>query len=169
VTIQPQSNSAGVAGVSSISALAGATVHIMTAHRETELVVIDELTRLIRTEPGTRSAKRRSPRKMHAVARSNSPWRSPASPGTMSAMAIPHKLVTELLELPDEERGALVALLLRSFEPDDGDELTGEQWEEIWAAEIDRRTREVMEGRVELIDGEQVAAEIRAMLDAPVP
>ena len=82
------------------------------------------------------------------------------------AMAIPNRLVTELLELPDEERGALVALLLHSLEPDDGDELTGTEWEVIWAAEIDRRLREVTEGSVELVDGDQVAAEVRAMLDA---
>lgn len=29
--------------------------------------------------------------------------------------------------------------------------------------------REVAEGKVELVDGEQVDAEIRAMLDAPMP
>jgi putative addiction module component (TIGR02574 family) len=85
------------------------------------------------------------------------------------AMAIPHKLVTELLELPDEDRGALAALLWRSLEPDDGDELTGKEWEAVWAAEIDRRMREVAEGKVELVDGDQVDAEIRAMLDAPMP
>jgi len=84
-------------------------------------------------------------------------------------MAIPHKLVTELLELPDEERGTLAALLLRSLEPDDGGEIAGEEWEATWGAELDRRLREVAEGTVKLIDGEQVAAEIRAMLDAPVP
>jgi hypothetical protein len=85
------------------------------------------------------------------------------------AMAIPNRLVTELLELPDETRGTLAALLLRSLEPDDGDELTGKEWEAVWAAEIDRRLREVTEGKVELIDGDQVDAEIRAMLDAPMP
>jgi hypothetical protein len=84
-------------------------------------------------------------------------------------MAIPHKLVTELLELPDEERGALAALLLHSLEPDDGDELTGKDWEATWAAEIDRRMREVTEGSVELIDGDRVAAEVRAMLDSSMP
>lgn len=75
-------------------------------------------------------------------------------------MAITHKLVTELLELPDEERGALAALLLRSLEPDDGDELTGKEWEAAWAGEIDRRMREVAEGKVELVDGDQIDAEI---------
>jgi hypothetical protein len=61
------------------------------------------------------------------------------------------------------------ALLLRSLEPDDGDELTGEGWKMVWAAEIDRRMREVAEGKVELVDGDQVDAEVRAMLDAPMP
>lgn len=84
-------------------------------------------------------------------------------------MAFPHKLATEMLELPEEERGALVALLLRSFEPDDGDELTGEEWEAMWGAELDRRLREVMDRSVELIDGDELAAEMRAMLDTPSP
>lgn len=85
------------------------------------------------------------------------------------AMAIPRKLVSELLELPDEDRGTLAALLWRSLEPDDGDELTGKEWEAAWAGEIDRRMREVAEGKVELVEGDQVDAEIRAMLDAPIP
>ncbi|HEX2688623.1 MAG TPA: addiction module protein [Kofleriaceae bacterium] len=84
-------------------------------------------------------------------------------------MAIPQKLVTELLELPDEERGELAALLLRSLEPDDGDELTDTEWGTVWAAEIDRRMREVTEGKVELIDGDQVDAQVRAMLNARRP
>lgn len=80
-------------------------------------------------------------------------------------MAVPHKLVTELLQLPDEERGALVALLLRSLEPADGDEATGQAWEAVWSTELDRRLGEVTDGTAELIDGDQVAAEMRAMLD----
>lgn len=85
------------------------------------------------------------------------------------AMAISRKLVTALLELPDEDRGTLAAMLWRSLEPDDADEVTGKEWEAVWAAEIDRRMREVEEGKVELVDGDQVDAEIRAMLDAPMP
>lgn len=85
------------------------------------------------------------------------------------AMALPRKLVTELLELPDEDRRMLAALLWRSLEPADGDELTGKEREAPWAAEIDRRMREVTERTVELVDGDQVDAEIRAMLDAPRP
>ena len=84
-------------------------------------------------------------------------------------MAIPRKLVTEVLELPDDERGSLAAMLLRSLEPNDADELTGEAWEAAWAAGLERRMREVVDGSVELIDGDQVAAEMRALLDAPRP
>ena len=68
------------------------------------------------------------------------------------AGAITHKLVTELLGLPDEERGGAAPLLRRSLEPDGGDELAGKEWETVWAAEIDRCTREVTEGKVELVD-----------------
>ena len=85
------------------------------------------------------------------------------------AMAISRKLVTALLELPDEDRGTLAAMLWRSLEPDDADEVTGKEWEAVWAEAIDRRMREVAEGKVELVDGDQVDAEIRAMLDAPMP
>jgi putative addiction module component (TIGR02574 family) len=81
-------------------------------------------------------------------------------------VAIPNELVTEALKLPDDERGELAALLLHSLEPDDGEELTGEEWEAAWSAEIARRVREIEDGTAELIDGDQVMAEVRAMLDA---
>ena len=80
-------------------------------------------------------------------------------------MAIPTKLVSEVLDLPDNERGALAALLLHSLEPDDGEEVSGEAWEAAWSAEIDRRVREVEAGTTELIDGDQVMADMRAMVD----
>lgn len=79
-------------------------------------------------------------------------------------MAIPHELVTEALKLPEDERGELAALLLHSLEPEDGEELTGEKWEAAWSTEIARRVREIEDGTAELIDGDQVMAEVRAML-----
>jgi hypothetical protein len=85
------------------------------------------------------------------------------------AMALPRKLVTELLELPEEDRGTLAVLLWRSLEPDDGKEVTGKEWEAAWGAVIERRMREVAEGKVELVDGDQVDAEIQALIDAPDP
>jgi Putative addiction module component len=85
------------------------------------------------------------------------------------AMALPRKLVTELLELPEEDRGTLAVLLWRSLEPDDGKEVTGKEWEATWGAVIERRMREVAEGKVELVDGDQVDTEIQALIDAPDP
>jgi putative addiction module component (TIGR02574 family) len=70
-------------------------------------------------------------------------------------------LLDQALQLGEEERGELAARLLRSLEPDDEDVLTPSEWEAAWAAEIDRRVREVREGTVELLDGDEVMAELR--------
>ncbi|MBK9029888.1 MAG: addiction module protein [Myxococcales bacterium] len=72
----------------------------------------------------------------------------------------------QALQLPDAERSELLSQLLRSFEPDDDDELTGSEWEAAWATEIDDRVRELREGRVELIDGDAALAQVRASLAA---
>ncbi|MEQ1737246.1 MAG: addiction module protein [Rhodoglobus sp.] len=66
----------------------------------------------------------------------------------------------QALKLPDAERSELLAQLLRSFEPDDDDDLTGSDW----AAELDARVREIREGRVELIDGDTALAQVRASI-----
>ena len=87
---------------------------------------------------------------------------NPYSPG-MSAF---DSLLTQALQLPEEERWKLVTQLLRSLEPDDGNQVTDSAWEAAWAAEIDRRMLDVQEGRVELIDSDQADAEIRAMVAA---
>ena len=94
-----------------------------------------------------------------------------ASPLTVSTpysrkMSAMDSLLTQALQLPEDERWKLVSQLLRSLEPDDGGELTDAEWEAAWADEINRRVRDVEEGRVELIDGDQVDAQIRAMLAA---
>lgn len=75
-------------------------------------------------------------------------------------------VIEQALQLPDAERSELMAQLLRSFEPDDDDELTNGEWEAAWAAEIDERVREIREGRVELIDGDTALAQVRAALAA---
>jgi hypothetical protein len=63
-------------------------------------------------------------------------------------------------------RGKLVTQLLGSLELDGGDELTDAEWAAACAAEIDRRARELEEGRAELINGDQAHAKIQAMLAA---
>jgi putative addiction module component (TIGR02574 family) len=73
----------------------------------------------------------------------------------------------QALALPEEERGELIARLLRSLEPDVGDELTTDAWEAAWSSEIERRANEVRSGSVALVDGDDVLREMRALVEAP--
>lgn len=74
-------------------------------------------------------------------------------------MAI-EKVLQEALALPAKERNELASALLRSIEPDDAEVLTEEEWEKAWAAELNRRMKEIDEGRAELIPHEQVFTEL---------
>jgi len=74
-------------------------------------------------------------------------------------MAALESVLEQALRLSEEDRSELVERLLRSLEPDDGEELTPEAWEAAWSAEIQRRLREVREGAVELVDGDEVLGE----------
>jgi putative addiction module component (TIGR02574 family) len=76
-------------------------------------------------------------------------------------MAI-ESVLQQALALPAKERGELAAALLRSIEPADAEGLTEGEWEAAWAAELNRRAKEVDEGRAELIPHEEVFAELRA-------
>lgn len=75
-------------------------------------------------------------------------------------------LLEQALQLPDAERGKLAMQLLRTLEPEDEDEVSKDEWEAAWSQEIDRRVREVDDGSVELLDGDEVLADARAWLDA---
>ena len=59
---------------------------------------------------------------------------------TAYEMAIPHKLVTEVLELPDEDRAELVQVLLDSFDDNAAWDVSPEERTELDEsfAEIDR-------------------------------
>jgi hypothetical protein len=81
----------------------------------------------------------------------------------MSAL---ESLLEQALQLPDAERGTLAMRLLGTLEPDGEDDVTGDEWEAAWSAEIDHRVREVDDGSAELLDGDEVLAEARAWLDA---
>jgi hypothetical protein len=76
-------------------------------------------------------------------------------------------VAAQALDLPDDQRGELAALLLRSLEPDDGDELTASQWEAEWSAELARRIQEIRDGSVELVDGDTVLEELSEIANAP--
>ena len=81
----------------------------------------------------------------------------------MSAL---ESLLEQALQLPDAERGKLAMQLLRTLDPEDEDEVSKDEWEAAWSAEIDRRVREVDDGGAELLDGDEVLADARAWLDA---
>jgi hypothetical protein len=82
-------------------------------------------------------------------------------------MTVFEAVLDQALKLPDEERGKLAARLLSSLESDDGDQLSDEEWDGAWAAELDKRVREVREGTVELVDGDEVLAELHEIIERP--
>jgi putative addiction module component (TIGR02574 family) len=70
-------------------------------------------------------------------------------------------LLQRALELPADERLALASELLESIEGPENSE-----WAAAWAAELDRRVRELESGAAKTIPWEQVKAEIQARLRA---
>jgi putative addiction module component (TIGR02574 family) len=72
------------------------------------------------------------------------------------------KLREELLELPRNTRAELAHDLLLSLEDEKFD--PPEEVEKAWAEEIDRRVRDVKEGRVKLIPAAEVFRKVRASL-----
>jgi len=66
------------------------------------------------------------------------------------------KVRAQALDLDLEARTALVQILLESLE-----DLTEAQVEGLWLSEAERRQREVREGRVKLVPGD----EVKALLD----
>jgi putative addiction module component (TIGR02574 family) len=76
-------------------------------------------------------------------------------------MAI-EKILQEALALPPEERGALVSALLETLEPE-GD-VTEQEWEAAWSAELERRARDLDEGRVTPIPLDEAMRQLRARI-----
>ena len=72
------------------------------------------------------------------------------------------KLREEVLELPKGARAKLAHDLLLSLEDEPFDPPADVQ--KTWAAEIDKRVRDVKEGRVKLIPVEQAMRDVRASL-----
>lgn len=87
----------------------------------------------------------------------------------MSGMAVIASILEQALQLPADERGRLIAQLLDSLEPDDGDVIEGEAWAAAWSPEIARRVREVRDGTVELVDGDAALARVRAAVESRRP
>ncbi|MGI9167056.1 MAG: addiction module protein [Pyrinomonadaceae bacterium] len=68
------------------------------------------------------------------------------------------EVVSAALSLSPEARAVLAEQLLASLET------SQEEVHAAWRVEIERRVKEIEEGRVRLIPGEQVMSELRAQL-----
>jgi putative addiction module component (TIGR02574 family) len=75
-------------------------------------------------------------------------------------MSITPELRRELLTLPVEERQQLADELYESLV----DESLDPEWERAWSEEIRQRVKDVADGRVELVDADDVHSELRAEL-----
>lgn len=79
-------------------------------------------------------------------------------------MAVVEKVLQEALALPREDRGRLVDALIESLGSEDGEKLTEAEWEAAWTPEIDRRLRDLDEGRATAISYEEFKSRVRARL-----
>lgn len=75
-------------------------------------------------------------------------------------MAIRPELHDELLKLPADERQSLADELYESL----SDEPVDPAWERAWSDEISHRVREIAEGTVQLVDADDMHAELREEL-----
>lgn len=49
---------------------------------------------------------------------------------------------------------------------DNGSEMSVDEWEAAWSAELDRRVQEIRQSKVELVDGKEALARVRASIEA---
>jgi putative addiction module component (TIGR02574 family) len=66
------------------------------------------------------------------------------------------KFIEEALLLPNEDRAELVEHLLKSLNIPAKEEI-----DKLWAEEVEKRVREYEQGKIKVLDGEQVIKEIR--------
>ena len=71
------------------------------------------------------------------------------------------QILEQALRLSQRERATLVAELLRTLDDEGEEGLTQGEWEEAWAAEIERRVRDIRAGKAELIDGDEALKRVR--------
>ena len=75
------------------------------------------------------------------------------------------KILQEALALPREDRARVADELLRSLESEDA--MTEAQWEAAWTPEIERRLRDLDEGRATAISYDEFQRRVRARLPQP--
>jgi putative addiction module component (TIGR02574 family) len=74
------------------------------------------------------------------------------------------KVLQEALALPREDRERVYQALMESLEPKDEQVLTETEWEAAWRPEIERRLRDLDEGRATTISHEEFKERVRARL-----
>ena len=72
------------------------------------------------------------------------------------------ELRSSVLSLPTEERAALAHDLIASLDAENADPISNS----LWATEIERRARDVADGKVALVDADEVHAEAARRLRA---
>jgi putative addiction module component (TIGR02574 family) len=75
-------------------------------------------------------------------------------------MAIRPEVRDEILALSPEDRHELADEIYESLV----DEPLDPEWERAWSREIERRIEDIVAGRVDLVDADEVHAELRAEL-----
>ena len=73
--------------------------------------------------------------------------------------ALAEKIAGEAMTLPEDDRAALVDVLLRSLRGAES-----EQIQRLWVEEAERRVQEIEDGSVTLLDGPTVLQEARERL-----
>ncbi len=68
------------------------------------------------------------------------------------------RITDEVLSMPAASRAQLARRLLESLNSSESDEI-----EQSWAREADERLRQIDEGEVDMLDGEDVLREMRAL------
>jgi putative addiction module component (TIGR02574 family) len=78
----------------------------------------------------------------------------------MASQAKPlQELEAQLLELEPQTRAALAKTLLASL-----DDLSDEEYDQLWAEEAEARYADFLAGRMSAVDGDEVMARARARL-----
>jgi putative addiction module component (TIGR02574 family) len=75
------------------------------------------------------------------------------------------EIAAAALKLERGERAKLASRLIRSLDAEEA-ELSPEEWERVWAEEVDRRLEDLRQGRVKGVPGEEVFARARAFLSS---
>ena len=69
------------------------------------------------------------------------------------------EILERALQLSSKERGKIVEILIRSFDPP-GEDISKEEWEKAWSAEIQRRLAAVDRGEIVMEDWRDVLSRL---------